>query len=365
MISKIVDYREIGHLKFLVERARSIVITCHLSPDGDAIGSSLALCRLLRNMGKRANVVLPDQAPHQLAFITREEITPVVFSVNRNKALTLIEQSYLIICLDFNAYKRIDKLGSIVAEARADKAMIDHHEDPEIEGLKVSISHPSASSTCELVFRVAMQAGWLNYLDDFAARCLFLGMMTDTGNFAYDNSNDPELFEIAAALMRYDIHKNDLYKRAIDSFPLNALKLKGYAISEKLEIDSERGAALITLTGEELERFNYNRGDTEGLVNIPLSIPGIRWSVFMRQDPEIIKISMRAEGDFTVDDICARYFHGGGHVHAAGGEFRGEMSEAVALYHQILETIPPLPSPTPQENNSSKIDETNNNDNED
>ena len=354
MISKIVDYRSIGHLKYLVERARSVVITCHLSPDGDAIGSSLALCQLLRNLGKRADVVLPDQVPRQLTFITQEEVLPVTFSVNRIKAQSLINRASLIVCLDFNSLKRLDKLGPVVADARADKVVIDHHEDPDMEGLKVMISHPETSSTCELVYRVAMQAGWLRHLDRFVASCLYLGLMTDTGNFAYDNADNPEVFEIVAALMRHGIDRHELHKRAIDNYHVNALRLQGYAIHEKMRVDMERGAALITLDSAELERFDYQRGDTEALVNRPLSDPGIRWSTFMREDAEHIKVSMRAEGDFRVDEICARHFNGGGHVHAAGGEFYGTMAEAVAAYEAILATIPPLFPAAPSSENENK-----------
>ena len=363
MISKIVDYHSIGHLKYLVERAKSIVVTCHLSPDGDAIGSALGLCALLRNMGRRADVVLPDQVPRQLTFITREEVQPVTYSVNRIKAQSLIDRAFLIICLDFNSLKRLDKLGPVVESARADKVVIDHHENPEIEGTKVMISHPEASSTCELVYRVAMQAGWLRFLDRFAARCLYLGMMTDTGNFAYDNADDPEVFEIVAALMRHGIDRHELHKRAIDNFHVNALRLQGYAIHEKMRVDMERGAALITLDSAELERFGYQRGDTEALVNRPLSDAAIRWSTFMREDADHIKVSMRAEGDFRVDEMCARHFNGGGHVHAAGGEFYGTMAEAVAVYDEILATVEPIAPQNENENKTTNIEDNKNDEN--
>ena len=342
MIKNVIDYHSIGRLKRLVEHARNIVVTCHLSPDGDAIGSALAMCRMLRNMGKRADVVLPDQVPHHLAFIAEEEVTPVVYSVNRVKAQNLVDRSILVICLDFNTFRRIDKLADVMMQSRADKVLIDHHEDPDLQPFAVAISHPEMSSTCELLYRVFLQAGWLAHVDRFVARCLYLGMMTDTGNFAYDNSNNPELYEIVAQLLRYDINKTELHKRAIDNFQLNALRLQGYAVYQKMEVDLERGAALIVLSREDLQRFGYRKGDTEGLVNRPLSVPQVRWSVFMREDEEYIKVSMRAEGDFRVDEMCTRYFGGGGHEHAAGGDFRGTLDEAVAIYQQILSQVEPI-----------------------
>jgi phosphoesterase RecJ-like protein len=185
-----------------------------------------------------------------------------------------------------------------------------------------------------------MQLGLLRLMDRYAASCLYVGLLTDTGGFAYSCDN-PEFYEILSSIMRRRIDRIDLYNKAMNTFSADSLRLQGFAISEKMQLFPEQGASLITLDKQELERFNYNRGDTETLVNKPLAIPGIFWSVFMREDADRIKISCRSQGDFSVSDICARYFSGGGHENAAGGEFNGTIDEAVQVFHQVLADLFP------------------------
>jgi phosphoesterase RecJ-like protein len=185
-----------------------------------------------------------------------------------------------------------------------------------------------------------MQMGLLKFMDRTAASCLYVGLLTDTGGFAYSCDN-PEFYEIIASIMRRRFDRITLYNKAMTTFSADSLRLQGYAINEKMQLFPTQGVALITLDKDELERFNYNRGDTETLVNKPLAIPEVYWSVFMREDQDRIKISCRSQGDFSVSDICSRYFNGGGHENAAGGEFSGSLSEAVALFHQILDDLFP------------------------
>ena len=160
--------------------------------------------------------------------------------------------------------------------------------------------------------------------------------MTDTGNSIHDNSENPELYYIEADLLRSDIDKGELYNRAMNTFTENALRLQGHALSKKMELYPDHRVALIVLTAAELEEYDYHKGDTEGLVNRPLSIPGVTWSVFMREDKRCVKVSMRCEKGFRVDTLCARYFNGGGHELAAGGDFFGPMDDAVAVFHRML-----------------------------
>lgn len=336
MIQPIIDEKLIARLGQLIKDAEHIVITCHLSPDGDAVGSTLALCRVLRNMGKDAHVVVPDQVPRALAFVPNYNDI-VVYTLNEPRSRSLVRNAQLIFCLDFNVLKRIDKLGEIIAQSTVPKVLIDHHLDPD-SIFDITISFPTLSSTCELVYRTLLQLDLLYFLDVEAAQCLYVGLMTDTGNFTY-SSDYPEIYEIAAHLVSMDIHKEWLYNQAMNTFSANCLRLQGYAISEKMQVFIDKGAALITLTRPELERYGYRKGDTEGLVNKPLAIPGVNWSIFMREDPEYIKISCRSQGDFSVNDICNRYFNGGGHKNAAGGEFNGTMEEAVDLFFNILKEI--------------------------
>ena len=338
MISNIIDDTLIIKLRSLINSVQRIAITCHKSPDGDALGSTLALCHVLRRLGKEAVVVTPDMAPKALEFVPGVRDI-IVFTKQELRARHALTEAQLIFCLDFNSLHRIDRLGEIIEPLKTKRVLIDHHLDPE-DLFDISISHPEASSTCELVFRVIMQMGLLRLMDRQVASCLYVGLTTDTGGVAYSCDN-PEFYEILASIMRRNIDRISLYNKAMNTFSADSLRLQGYAISEKMQLFPEQGAALIVLDKEELERFNYNRGDTETLVNKPLAIPGIFWSVFMREDADKIKVSCRSQGDFSVSDICTKYFNGGGHENAAGGDFYGTLDEAVAVFHQVIADLFP------------------------
>ena len=338
MISPIIDENTINRLRALLNGVQHIVITCHKSPDGDALGSTLALCHVLRRLGKDATVVTPDMAPKALEFIPGVRDL-VVFTKHELRARHLLSEAQLIFCLDFNAMQRIDRLAELIAPLKAKRVLIDHHLEPE-DVFDLVVSFPEASSTCELVFRVLMQMGLLRFLDRQAASCLYVGLLTDTGGFAYSCDN-PEFYEIMASVMRRRFDRIALYNRAMNTFSADSLRLQGYAMSEKMQLFPEQGAALIVLGKEELERYNYCKGDTETLVNKPLAIPEVYWSVFLREDADRIKVSCRSQGDFSVSDICARYFNGGGHKNAAGGDFTGTLDEAVAMFHQVLTDLFP------------------------
>lgn len=338
MISSIIDDRIIERLRALINGVQRIAITCHKSPDGDALGSTLALCHVLRRLGKDATVVTPDMAPKALEFIPGVRDL-VVFTKHEARARRILAEAQAIFCLDFNSLHRIDRLGEIIEPLSTTRVLIDHHLDPE-DAFDLSISFPEASSTCELVFRVLMQMGLLRMMDRQAASCLYVGLLTDTGGFAYSCDN-PEFYEILSSILRRRIDRVNLYNKAMNTFSADSLRLQGYAISEKMQLFPDQGAALIVLDKMDLDRFNYNRGDTETLVNKPLAIPGIYWSVFLREDADRIKVSCRSQGDFSVSDICSRYFNGGGHENAAGGEFYGTVDEAVQAFHQVLADLFP------------------------
>ena len=338
MISSIIDDRTIERLRALINGVQRIAITCHKSPDGDALGSTLALCHVLRRLGKDATVVTPDMAPKALEFIPGVRDL-VVFTKHEARARQVLNDAQAIFCLDFNSLHRIDRLGEIIEPLNTTRVLIDHHLSPE-DAFDLSISFPEASSTCELVFRVLMQMGLLRMMDRQAASCLYVGLLTDTGGFAY-SCDHPEFYEILSSIMRRRIDRVNLYNKAMNTFSADSLRLQGFAISEKMQLFPEQGASLIVLDKEDLERFNYNRGDTETLVNKPLAIPGIYWSVFLREDADRIKVSCRSQGDFSVSDICAKYFNGGGHENAAGGEFYGTVDEAVQAFHRVLDDLFP------------------------
>lgn len=333
MISRIIKESKIKALRQLLEQSEKIVITCHLSPDGDAIGSSLGLFHVLTSIGKTVNVVTPDLLPKSLMGLAgARDILP--YTRYSEFADQLFQEADLIVCLDFNSLKRVDKMSTILAKATAPKVLIDHHLDPE-NFADVIISHPEMSSTCVLLFRVLCRLELLDKIDKKAAECIYTGMMTDTGNFTY-NSNDPDTYVIIAELLRKGINKDALYSMVCNTNSESRLRLNGYAVNNKMELFPEHQAALITLTNDELKEFDYEKGDTESIVNVPLSIPGITYSIFLRDDVEYIKVSARSKGDFAVNRICEQYFNGGGHKNAAGGEFYGTMEEAVGQFMSLL-----------------------------
>ncbi len=337
MIKSIINGKMIEKLRVLIDHAQHIVITCHVSPDGDAVGSTMALCQVLRNMGKDAHVVMPDRLPRALSFLdAQHDVVP--YSKYQARGSYLVRHADLVFCLDFNVLRRIDELGAVIEQSRAPRVLIDHHLDPE-DCFDVKISHPEASSTCELVYRVLMQMGCTGYIDTQAATFLFAGITTDTGNLTY-SSNDPELYEIVAELLRHNIDKEGIYNKVMNTYSADALRLQGYALDQKMQLYPEKHAALIVLTQAELQHYNYKKGDTEGLVNKPLAIPEVMFSTFVREDKDKIKISCRSQGDdIDVNVICKTYYGGGGHKNAAGGDSHGTIDDVLDIYFKILETI--------------------------
>ncbi len=326
---------DISRLWSLIDAAEDIVITGHMTPDGDAIGSTLGLMHVLDAMGKRAKVIVPDAVTDQLSFLTKGADV-VVYSRKKEFADLLLGKADLIFCLDYNAPKRIDRMAPALLGATAPKVLIDHHEEPEYF-CDITISRPKASSTCMLLFKVLCALELADAIDEKAATCILAGMMTDTGNFSFSNSDDPEIYVVISELMRRGASKTRLTKLLFDTFTADCLRLNAYAIGSRMRLWPDKGAALITLTREELNRHRYKPGYTEGLVNKPLAIPQVVYSVYLREEERYIKVSMRSEGDFNCKEVCEKYFNGGGHINAAGGEFYGTMQKAVETFESILD----------------------------
>lgn len=334
MLKKIINEASIKQLRQLLQKSRRIVITCHMSPDGDAIGSSLGLYHILSAIGKDVAVITPDTPPKNLMFLP-EAKSIVIFSRYEQFARELLQKADLIFSLDYNAPQRIDLMAQPLCDSAAKKVLIDHHLFPE-NFTDVIISHPELSSTAMLIFKVACRLELFPRINKAAATCIYTGMMTDTGNFAY-NSNDPDIYVIISELLKIGIDKDAIYSAVYNSNSVNRLRLNGYAINQKMEVYPEHHAALITLTRRELNDYEYKRGDTESLVNVPLSVPDIAYSFFLREETDYIKVSSRSKGEFPVNTICEKYFNGGGHKNAAGGEFHGTMEEAVKVFRSILD----------------------------
>ncbi len=326
MISKIIDEKDVRQVRNLLENSDRIVITCHLTPDGDAIGSSLGLMHTLNALGKTAAVVTPDMVPKSLMFLPGAKET-IAFTRHPEFAAKLLNDADLVFCLDYNESKRVDQLEPALLASKAPKVMVDHHPGPG-KFTDVVISHPESSSTSMLIFRLLCRLELFDRINLAAAQCIFTGMMTDTGNFSY-NSNEPDLYIVIAELLKKGIDKDKLYQQACNTFSESSLRLNGYALAEKMELICEHRCALIALDADELEKFHYEKGDTEGLVNKPLAMPEVVWSVYLREDPKQIKVSMRSKGNFPVNKICRNVFGGGGHLNAAGAEFKGSLNDCI------------------------------------
>lgn len=336
MISRKIDQKNIDRAKALIDAAERVTIICHTGPDGDAIGSSLAAAHVLTAMGKDAKVVIPDSYQDNLRILPgAKEIVDA--SKYFDFACRLLNETDLILCLDFNEPRRTGRLAEVLEGSSAPKILIDHHLDP---GLKadVVISHTDMPATAYLLFRFLCRLELFNLIDKQAAECILAGMMTDTGNFAY-NCNDPELYIVVAELVRKGADKEKLNNILFNTFSSNCLRLNAYAILRKMELIPEIHCSLMVLSRDELNRFHYTRGDTEGLVNKPLAIPKVVFSVFMREESDCIRVSMRSQGDFAVNDLCSEYFGGGGHLNAAGGEFYGSLDDAVAHFKSKIPEI--------------------------
>ena len=335
MLSKVISQANIDHVEKWFERADKIVIVSHVSPDGDAIGSSLGLWHFLNSQDKNVHVIVPNAIPDFLKWMPGAK---EVIQYNRYKEFAdkLIMEADVICCLDFNVLSRIDEMEEIVRVSPGRKMIVDHHLYPG-DFARIVISHPQISSTSELVFRLICQLGNFSDITKEAAECIYTGMMTDTGGFTY-NSNDREIYLIIGELLSKGIDKDEIYRNVFNTHSEGRLRLMGYVLYEKMQVFPQFNAALITLTREEQKKFQYKKGDTEGFVNMPLSMKGICFSVFLREDTEkdMIKVSLRSVGTFPCNEVAAEFFNGGGHLNASGGEFYGPMEDAVALFKQAL-----------------------------
>lgn len=328
------DKENISNLKKVIACNDNFVLTCHIAPDGDAIGSSLGLYNLLLRLGKSVRVITPDLFPQNLSFLPGAKDI-VIFSQHEEFSIDLISKADVIFSLDYNALNRVDRVAPFILQSCAIKVLIDHHIDPE-NFADIIISHPEISSTSALLFKVINEMSLIKLIDKQVGDCIFTGMMTDTGNFSY-NSNDPDLYLIIAKLVEIGVNKDYLYARIINSSTESKLKIIAYALDRKLTLYKEKRAALITLTRQELNEHHYQKGDTESLVNLPLRLENIKISFFLREEGEYIKVSSRSKGDFPINLVCSRYFNGGGHKNAAGGEFFGTMDECVAQFEKFLD----------------------------
>jgi len=320
-------------IRRLIETAKKVVVLTHTNPDGDAIGSSLALALALGKMDLDAQVVIPDGLPDFLRWLPGIERS-TTFAYKKEKATELIEGADLIFCLDFNDPKRINGVEPLLQKSKATKILIDHHQDP-VQFTDITISETWRGSVGEMIYLFIQEVLDGEIMDKEIATCLYVAIMTDTGNFNYASSY-PEIFHIVGDLLKYEIEKDRIYSSVYDAFSEDRMRLQGYCMQEKMVILPEYHAAYISLTDEELKKFNHRKGDTEGFVNIPFSVKGVRFTALFVEKKDRIKASFRSRGQFPANQVASEHYHGGGHINAAGGDSFVSMEETLAGFEALL-----------------------------
>lgn len=318
-----IDANKINQLANLIEKAAAISVITHMKPDGDAMGSSLAMYHFLTSFTKcNVRIVLNDRYPANLAFLVDETILPhiIVYGENPETAVQRISSSDLIICLDFNAFHRTDRLEESLTEASSKKVLIDHHLFPDLEHFTLAFSTQEISSASELLFHIlkAMPQcdGKASNLPMKAAEALMTGMTTDTNNF--NNSVYPSTFSMASELIAIGVDRDRILFNLFNRFGENRLRLLGTMLKDLLTI-TEDGVAYMVLDKEIQERYQINEGDTEGFVNMPLSIDKVRMSFLLKEDGDRVRVSIRSKKGTSANRCSRLHFNGGGHENAAGG----------------------------------------------
>ena len=323
----------------LISNANTILITCHKSPDGDAIGATLAWAEYLTSIGKEPTMIVPDQFPDFLTWMPNSQKI-VRYDKHREKCDMLFKIADLIFCLDYNTPSRVDEMEQSLVSSPAQRVLIDHHLKPDVPAV-LTISQPEACSTCELIFRIVWQMGGFEQQTKHFAVPVYCGMMTDTGGFLY-NSTRCEIYFIISQLLTKHIDKDRIYRNVYHNYSEDRIRLMGYVLYEKLVYIPKYNAAFYTLTKDELRRFHFIKGDAEGLVNIPQQIKGLKLSISLREDtdkPNIIWVSLRSVDDFPCNLMAEQFFNGGGHQNASGGRINGTMQEAIETVRKAIEAF--------------------------
>jgi len=317
-----------------IQAAAHIVITAHKSADGDSIGSSLGLLHFIEKLGKKAVVCHPDKAPDFLYWLDTTAI--ILMDENPAEVTAQMKKADLIFCLDYNATNRVGPdMQALLEEATGKKIMIDHHLNPE-DFPTLTVSDTTASSTAQLIVDLIEQSGHLALLDEKIGTPLYLGILTDTGSFRF-SSVKPRTHEVLAKLLTAGVEHHLVHEKLNDTNTESRLRLQGYAMSEKLEILYDYQVAIISLSKEELAKYNYKKGDTDSLANLALSIKGMKAAIVFSERDGIMKISFRSKGaENPVNVLAADHFSGGGHANAAGGMSDLTVGETLAKLKEVI-----------------------------
>ncbi|MCC6186714.1 MAG: DHH family phosphoesterase [Chitinophagaceae bacterium] len=322
----------------LLQSQKKIFITTHHKPDGDAIGSMMALTHYFLKKGHVVYPVSPSEVPDFLLWTPGIEL---VFNYEGEPKMVekLIAESDIIFCLDFNALNRVKSLESLLQNATQPKVLIDHHMYPS-PSFDYGTSDAAKSSTCEMVYDFINLAGDNALIDTTIGACLYTGAMTDTGSFRFPACT-ASVHEMIADLMRKGLKQSIIHEEIYDAWSERRTRFLGYILHQKMEIFPELHSGLITISQEDLDKFDIRTGDTEGLVNYPLSIAGIRFATLIIERKDGIKMSFRSKGDFDVNAFSRNYFNGGGHFNASGGQSSQDFKETIFRFKEILSEFHP------------------------
>lgn len=322
-----------GFEQLIKNSQKSIVIVPHTNPDGDAMGSVLGLWRVLQNAGFKVKVVSPTKYPEFYHWMDGHDQV-IVYSHHHKLAARIIDESDLLICMDFNQISRLGDMKVLIENYSGKKILVDHHPFPS-DFCDLTISDTSYSSTAELIFSVLWKTDLARYMDKNVATSFFTGIMTDTGSFDFNVSN-PNTFETVAELTRMGVNQLDIHAKVYDNYSADRMKLMGFCLSNRMTVYPEYHAACMYISLEDQKAFNFVSGDNEGFVNMPLSIKGVVFSALFTEKDKYIKASFRSKGDFAVNEVSEKYFNGGGHRNAAGGEYYASLTEALSQFEKLL-----------------------------
>ena len=318
-----------------ISQFKKVVIVSHVNPDGDAVGSSLAFYYFLKKFGIDVKVIIPNDFPSFLSWMPGIE-NILIFDKNSEKGVEYLNEAELICYLDFNHPSRTGLLHNDLCHCtKTPRLLIDHHRDTDYSQFAMYLSEFETSSTAELVAELIQYHGFDKYLDENIATCLLVGIMTDTGSFAHSIYH-PETFEICGKMIIPNVDYQLIHRKIYNTFSENRLRLLGFSISNRMTTLDDYHTAYIYLTKADLETFNYQVGDTEGVVNYPLMIDGIKMAVLLTERQGVIRLSFRSKGDFSVHELARAHFNGGGHTNAAGGTLDCSIEEAIKKFLDVL-----------------------------
>lgn len=319
-------------IKELLSTPKYIVTITHKNPDGDAIGASLAMRRFLESMGHTVKTLFPSDYPRSFDFFPDIK-KALVAEIHQEDCTEAMRRADLFFCLDFNSLDRMDWLAKDFIHLNKPKILIDHHIDPE-PFADYTISDPSASSTAELVYLFAEELGLLTHMDQQAAEYIFAGILTDTGSFRYSTS--ARLFRVTSELKEIGVDDYWLQIRLFNSFTEKQLRLLGHCLANRMEVIDDQFTGIIYLTKQDYKDFQIQRGDTEGIVNYILMMRHIKVAIFISEQPQVVKLSLRSQGDISVQQMASAFFHGGGHKNASGGISHKTLDETIRFVKDIL-----------------------------